>query len=105
MKNSSDCMEKYLKILIITQICIFRTSEYKYKTSRRTTSMVSVFSLSVVDHTFELQLDKTQDNESGIYCFSVNHAVIKSQDNVSEWSDMSIHELLFIFQQKEVTFP
>jgi hypothetical protein len=63
--------------------------------SRRTTSMVSVFSLSVVDHMFEFQLDKTQDNESGIYCFSVNHAVIKSQDNVSEWSDMSIHELLF----------
>ena len=57
--------------------------------------MVSVLFLSVVYHALELQLDKTQNYERGIYCFPVNHAVIKSQDNVSEWSDMSVHELLF----------
>jgi hypothetical protein len=57
----------------------------------------------VVDHTFELQLDKTQDNESGIYCFSVNHAVIKSQDNVSEWSDMSISKKKLHFHEMMMT--
>ena len=46
MKNSSDCMEKYLKILIITQICIFRTSEYKYKTES--------FNFHIVSFTMDL---------------------------------------------------
>jgi len=50
-------------------------------------------------------LGLTKDNKVGICCFSSKHAVLRSirkdclarnQNNVSEWSDMSIQGLLFI---------
>jgi hypothetical protein len=59
---------------------------------------------SAVDRGFELGSGQTKDYEIGICCFSAKQAVLKrkskdwlarNQNNVSEWSDMSIDGLLF----------
>jgi hypothetical protein len=61
--------------------------------------MVSVLASSVVDHGFESRLVQIKDCKIGVYCFSAKHAAFMSkskdwlawnQDNVSEWSDMSV---------------
>ena len=66
--------------------------------------MVSVLASSAVDRGFEPQSGQTKDYKIGIWCFSAKHAAIRRknkdlvagyQNNVSEWSDMSIHRLLF----------
>jgi hypothetical protein len=57
----------------------------------------------VVDRGFEPRSGQTKDYQIGICCFSAKHASLRSkskdwlarnQDNVSEWSDMSIRGLL-----------
>jgi hypothetical protein len=67
--------------------------------------MVSMLSSSTVDHAFESRSGQTKDYKIGICCFSAKHAALRSkrkdglarnQDNVSEWSDMSIRRLLFL---------
>ena len=59
---------------------------------------------SVVDLGIELWSGQTNDYELGICCFSANLLELRSKsedwlaqnlDNVSEWSDMSTHRLLF----------
>ena len=68
--------------------------------------MVRVFASSVVDHGFEPRSGQTNDYKIGICCFSAKHAALRRQNkdwsvrnqnasNVSEWSDMSTHGLLF----------
>ena len=66
--------------------------------------MVSVFVSSAVDREFHPGQCQTQDYDTGICCFSVKHAVLRgkskdwlarNQDNVSEWSDISVRVLLF----------
>ena len=68
--------------------------------------MVSVLtsSVHVVDRGFESWSGQTKDNKIGICCFSAKHASLRNkskhwlarnQNNVSEWSDMSIRGLLF----------
>ena len=67
--------------------------------------MVSVLASSAVDRGFECRsLGQTKDYEMGICCFSAEHAALRSkskdclarnQNNVSQWSDMSIRGLLF----------
>ena len=61
--------------------------------------MVSMLASSVVDHVLEPQSGQTKDYKIGICCFSANHTALRSkskdwlarnQNNVSEWSDMSI---------------
>jgi len=63
--------------------------------------MVSVLALSVIDRGFETQSGQTKVS---ICCFSAKHAALRrkkkdwlarNQNNVSEWSDMSICGLLF----------
>ena len=63
--------------------------------------MVSVFA---VDRGFEPRSGLTKDYAIGMCCFSANHLSLRSknkdwlarnQNNVSEWSDMSIRGLLF----------
>ena len=65
---------------------------------------VMVGASNAVDCGFEPGSDQTKDNKIGICCFSARHAALrrkskdwlaKSQENVSEWSDMSIRGLLF----------
>ena len=59
---------------------------------------------SAVNRGFEPPLGQTKCYEIGIYCFSAKYATLRSkstdwlarnQNNVSEWSDMSTHGLLF----------
>jgi hypothetical protein len=66
--------------------------------------MISVLASSVVDRGFEPWSGQTKDYNIGICCFSAKHAALRrkskdwlaqNQDNVSEWSEMSIHGLLF----------
>ena len=66
--------------------------------------MVSVIASSVVDRGFEPRSGQTKDYKIGICCFSAKHAalrlkskdwLLRNQDNVSEWGDMSIRGLLF----------
>ena len=66
--------------------------------------MVSVLASSAVDDGFEPRSGQTKDYKIGICCFSAKHTALRrkskdwlaqNQNNVSEWSDMSIRELLF----------
>ena len=66
--------------------------------------MVSVFNSRVVDHGFKPQSVQTKDYQMGISCSSAQHAALRrkskdwlarNQDNMSKWSDMSTHGLLF----------
>ena len=66
--------------------------------------MGCVLASSVVDRGFEPRSDQTKDYKIGICCFSAKHAalrrknkdwLVRNQNNVSEWSDMSTHGQLF----------
>jgi hypothetical protein len=66
--------------------------------------MVSIFYSSAIDHGFGPRSCQTKDYKICICCFSAKHAALRrknkdwlarNQDNVSEWSNMSIHGLLF----------
>ena len=66
--------------------------------------MVSVLVSNAVDRGFDPRSGQTKDYEIGICCFSVQHAALRRkskdwlpriQNNVSKWSDISIHGLLF----------
>ena len=67
--------------------------------------MVSVLASNVVDRGFKPRSGQTKDYKIGICCFPAKHAALRrksedwlawyDQNNVSEWSDMSIHGLLF----------
>ena len=63
--------------------------------------MFSVLASSVVDRGFNPRSGQTKNYKIGICCFSAKHAALRStckckdwlarkQDNVFEWSDMSI---------------
>jgi len=66
--------------------------------------MVSVLTSSVVDRGFEYQSGQTKDNEIDMRCYSAKNTslrrkskdwLLRNQDNVSEWGDISIRGLLF----------
>ena len=66
--------------------------------------MISVLASSVVDRGFEPRSGQAKDNKIGICCFFVKHAtlrrkskdwMVRNQDNVPEWGDMSIRRMLF----------
>ena len=66
--------------------------------------MVSLLASSVVDRGFEPRSGQTKDYKIGICCFSTKHValrrkskdwLVRNQNNVSEWRDMSTHRLLF----------
>jgi hypothetical protein len=66
--------------------------------------VVSVLASSAVDDGFEPRSGQTKDYKIGICCFSTKHTALRrkskdwlaqNQNNMSEWSDMSIRELLF----------
>ena len=66
--------------------------------------IVSVLASSAVDYGFESWSGQTNDYGIGICCFSTKHAALRrknkgwlagNQDNVAEWGNMLIHELLF----------
>jgi hypothetical protein len=60
--------------------------------------------MSVVECGFEPWSGQTKDFKIGICCFSAKHTALwkkskdwlaQNQNNVSEWSDLSTHGLLF----------
>jgi hypothetical protein len=67
--------------------------------------MVSVLAPSAVDRGFEPRSGQTKDYKISICCFPAKHAALRrkskdwlaarNQNNVSEWSHMSTHGLLF----------
>jgi hypothetical protein len=67
--------------------------------------MVSVLAPSAVDRGFEPRSGQTKDYKISICCFPAKQAALRrkskdwlaarNQNNVSEWSDMSTHGLLF----------
>jgi hypothetical protein len=66
--------------------------------------MVNILASSAADMEFESWSGQTKDYKIDICCFSAKDAAFKrnnkerlrrNQDNVSEWGDMSIRELLF----------
>ena len=66
--------------------------------------MVSVIASRAVDRGFEPQSGQTKDYIIGFCWFAAKHAALRrnnqywlarNQNNVSEWSDMSIRGLLF----------
>jgi len=66
--------------------------------------MASVLASSAVDRGFEPRSGQRKDYKIGIGCFSAKHTALRrkskdwlarNQNNVSELSDMSTHELLF----------
>jgi hypothetical protein len=66
--------------------------------------MASVLASSTVVRGLEYRLGQTKDYKLGICCFSAKHAALRSkskdrlarnQNNVREWGDMFIRELLF----------
>ena len=66
--------------------------------------MVNMLASSAVDRGFEPRSGQTKDFKIDICCFSAKHAALRrkskdwlaqNQNNVSEWSDMSTHGLLF----------
>jgi hypothetical protein len=66
--------------------------------------MFSMLASNAVDRGFEPRSGQTKDYKIGIYCFSAKHAALRSkskdwlariQNNVSEWSNMSIRGLLY----------
>jgi hypothetical protein len=76
--------------------------------------MVSVLALSALDCGFELRSGHTKYYKIGICCFSAKYAALRSkskdwlarnQNNVSEWSDMSTHVLLFQWANTDYTNP
>ena len=59
---------------------------------------------SAIDPGFRSRSGQTKDYKIGMRCFSANHAALRrkskdwsarNQNNVSEWSDMYTHRLLF----------
>ena len=66
--------------------------------------MVCMLATSAVVRRFKPWSGQTKDYKIGICCFSAKHAAFRrkskdwlaqNQNNVSEWSDMSTHGLLF----------
>ena len=66
--------------------------------------MANVPASSAVDRGFEHRSGQTKDYKVGICCFSANHAasrrkskdwLVRNQNNVSEWDNISIRGLLF----------
>ena len=66
--------------------------------------MVSMLVSSAVDRGFEPQSGQSNDYKTSICCFATNHPtsrrksknwLARTQDNVSEWSNISVCRLLF----------
>ena len=66
--------------------------------------MVSVLASCAVDRGFEPQSGQTENYKIGICCFSAKYvalrrkitdSLVRNQDTVSEWGEMSIRRLLF----------
>ena len=79
-------------------------SHFSYKHNRIDGVIFSVLASSVVDRGFEPMSGQTKYYNIGIWCFFAKQAalrrknkdlLVRNQDNVSDWSDMTTCGLLF----------
>jgi hypothetical protein len=111
------CVVHFFKIHVFTYLApycdvrcnfrvqtIFGSSLLPFILNRIGGVMVNVSSSSAVYRGLEFRSGQTKDNNIGMCCFSAKHAALRrkskdwlarNQNNVSEWSDMSNHGLLF----------
>ena len=91
-------MQKFKHRVVLTMITIIKV-QLMYDCNGSV--MVSILTLNVVDLSPDWVKSKTK---IGICCFFAKYAALRrkskdwlarNQDNVYEWGDMSIHELLF----------
>ena len=84
----------------IETTCTFVASQTR--SNRIGGALVRILFSTTVGRGFEPRYDKMKDYKIGICCFSAKHVVLRrnskdwlarNQDNVSEWSDMSIRGL------------
>ena len=85
-------------------VCLGRVHAASYNTNHIGGVMVRVLTSSAVDRGFEPRSGHTKDYANWYFYFSGKHAALRkkskdwsaqNQDNVYEWGDMSIRELLF----------
>ena len=87
--------KKHLMIIHI------QCESFFYFQNRVSGVMVGVLTSNKVVPWFEARSGQTKDYKIGIFWFSSKHAELRrkskdwNQDNVSEWSDMSIRRMLF----------
>ena len=83
----------------MSHLVLITTTHKHFSSNRIGGVMVSVLASSAVDRGFEPRSGQTKDYEIGICCFFAKHTALKrkskdwlarNQNNVSEWSDMSI---------------
>ena len=106
MVNYINLFVKYVLIWLcknIMEILVFKATFSSIYFYRIGVVMVSVLASSAVDRGFEPRSGQTKDYKIGICCFSAKHALrskskdwlARNQNNVFEWSDMSVRGQLF----------
>ena len=98
-------MDVFTLSIRITRCDIQKNNHRFYKKRNRIGGVMgSVLASSAVDRGFEPRSGQTKDYKIGMCCFSAKHAALRrknkdwlarNQNNVSEWSDLSTHGLLF----------
>ena len=98
------CTNLDIYIFICIMLCKLHTTlptQYAYNMNRIGGVMVSVLASRAVDRRFEPRSGQTKDFKIGICCFFTKHTAVRrkskdwlalNQNNVSEWSDMSIRK-------------
>jgi hypothetical protein len=99
------CIVTLFIVIYVDHICIRWETDQKF--SPRTligSVIISVLASSAVDRGFESRSGQTNDYQLVFVAYNAKHAELRrkskdwlprNQDNVSEWSDMYIHGLLF----------
>ena len=100
------------KWFLFTNFCVKCTiAHFNWRKLIKTFSVG--IALSTADLGLSLRSSETKHYEIGTCCFSAKHALLRSkskdclvwhQDNVSEWSDMSICGLLFQWVKTKLKF-
>ena len=100
------CHQKWF-VLIVVLVKLLNIHVYSYFQSSINLIggvMFGVLASSDLDHRIESWLGQTKYNKTGFGCFPANHTALRNkskdwlarnEDNVSEWSNMSTHGLLF----------
>ena len=100
------CFCNYIYLLFVWHIIPESIELYIKPQSylNRIGGIIVMLASSVVDCEFEPRSGQTKDYKIGFCCFSAKQVVLRSkskdwltrnQNNVSEWSDISTHGLLF----------
>ena len=99
----SETILTMLFVPVLVDIQVYKSNcHYPHRWCNSTRALLAS---SVVERVFEPRSSETKDFEVGICCFSAKDAALmrkskvwlaRSQDNVSEWGDISIRPCCFI---------